>query len=474
MTIRTIAHKEFIEMWRDDRFRVAAVIVLILLVTALGAGWRHYRNVSAERAAAQMQMRENWLGQGKKNPHGAAHYGTYAFKPMLPLGLVDSGTDAYTGAALYLEAHKQNNAKYLAAQDRTSLQRFGELTAAVVLQVLLPLVIVLLGFAAFAGERETGTLRQLLSLGVKPHDLAFGKALGISGALLLLLVPASVVGATAIILSGANGQNAAFDAPRLLVMSLGYVLYLAGFIGLALAASAFFRAARTALIVLLGFWVINCLIAPRVAADLSERVAPVPSSAQFWTNIADDLRNGLDGHNPQDKRARELLDKTLKEYGVAKVEDLPVNFSGISLQAGEAHSDRVFDKHFNHLWDGYERQSRIQQWSGLVAPLLAVRSLSMGMAASDFAHHRRFAHAAEVYRREMVKKLNLDIAFNSKAGQTYLQDEKLWSQVPDFAYAPPPASWAVARQTGSLMALAAWLVASGLLAFFAVRRIRVN
>jgi ABC-2 type transport system permease protein len=275
-------------------------------------------------------------------------------------------------------------------------------------------------------------------------------------------------------LSGSNAPHATVDALRVLVMSLGYMLYLAAFVGLALAASAFFRSVRTALIVLLGFWVANCLIAPRVAADVSERMAPVPSAAQFWTKIADDLRNGLDGHDSQDQRARQLLDNTLEQYGVARVEDLPVNFAGLSLQAGEQHSDRVFDNHFNGLWDGFEQQSRIQQWIGLVAPLLAVRSLSMGMAASDFAHHRRFARAAEDYRREMVKTLNLDIAYNSKPGERYLQDEKLWSQVPDFAYAPPSASWAMARQTGSSTALVAWLVASGLFALLAVRRIRVN
>ena len=97
--------------------------------------------------------------------------------------LVDTGIDPYVGVAAWLEAHKQNEFKYRPAQDRTAVQRFGELTAAEVLQVLLPLFIVLMTFSAFSGEREQGTLRQLLSLGVRPRELLAGKALGVAAAL---------------------------------------------------------------------------------------------------------------------------------------------------------------------------------------------------------------------------------------------------------------------------------------------------
>jgi ABC-2 type transport system permease protein len=50
----------------------------------------------------------------------------------------------------------------------TSLQRFSPLSMAFGLQILVPLLIVLLAFSAFTGERERGTLRQLLSIGVQP------------------------------------------------------------------------------------------------------------------------------------------------------------------------------------------------------------------------------------------------------------------------------------------------------------------
>jgi ABC-2 type transport system permease protein len=75
---------------------------------------------------------------------------------------------------------------YPPAKDATLAQRFGELTVALVLQVVLPLVVILIAFNAFAGERERGTLRQLLSLRLRPGDLVLGKTLGLSGALSLM------------------------------------------------------------------------------------------------------------------------------------------------------------------------------------------------------------------------------------------------------------------------------------------------
>jgi ABC-2 type transport system permease protein len=152
-----IARKELLETLRDGRFRTAAAVVIALTLASLGAGWKHYRDVSAQHEEARRGTRAQWLQQPKKNPHSAAHYGVYAFKPTSQLGIVDTGVDPYVGVAAWL-AHKQNEFRYRPAQDRTAVQRFGALTAAESLQAILPLFIILMAFPAFAGERETGTL----------------------------------------------------------------------------------------------------------------------------------------------------------------------------------------------------------------------------------------------------------------------------------------------------------------------------
>ena len=472
--IARIARKEFTEMARDGRFRLAAGIVMALLLASLALGWSHYRDVNAQHEEARRSTRQQWLKQGRKNPHSAAHYGIYAFKPKMPLSLVDRGVDAYTGVAAWLEAHKQNEFKYRPAQDATAVARFGELTAAAVLQLLIPLLIILLAFPAFAAERELGTLRQLMSLGVLPSDLALGKGMGIAAALGTLLVPATAVGVTAIgLASGADALGA--DAGRLAVMALGYLLYFGTFVGLALAVSALSGSSRTALILLLGFWIANGLIAPRVASDLARRMHPTPSALEFGLGIEEDIKNGLSGHDPADRRAKELEARVLAQYKVKSVAELPVSFTGIALQEGEEYGNQVFDKHYADLWGTFSRQDDVHRAASAFAPLLAVRSLSMGLAGTDSAQHRDFAAAAERYRRALVKRMNDDVTEHGKsAGRGYVASEDLWAKIPNFEYSAPGLGRILAGEWPSLVVLSAWFVATATAAVVVTARMRAS
>ena len=293
-----IARKELIEITRDGRFRGAAAIVLGLLLVALGAGWTHYRDVSAQHRSAQELTRRHWLSQPAKDPHSAAHYGIYAFKPRQPLSLVDTGVDHYTGVAAWLEAHKQNEFQFRPAQDRTVIVRFGELTAATTLQFLLPILILLLAAETFAGEREQGTLRQVLSLGVAPRTLAMGKLAGVAAALALVLVPAAVVGAFALVL--ASPQVQAQDLlTRPGTLAAVYVMYFGVIASVSIAVSARAGSVRRALAVSICIWAANALVAPRAASEVGKWLHPTPTAFEFAQDVQRATYDGLDVHEVQ-------------------------------------------------------------------------------------------------------------------------------------------------------------------------------
>lgn len=474
--ITRIARKEIVDLWRDGRFRVASAIVAVLLVAALLNGWREHQAVAAERAAAVEATWSDWLAQGEKGPHSAAHYGTYAFKPATATTFVDHGVNPYVGVFTWLEAHRQNAFRNRPAQDQTALARFGDWTAATVLQLLLPLVIVMVTFTAVAGEREDGTLRQLLSLGVRSRAIVVGKAMGLAGGLAMLLVPAVALGVVAMALAGGSDVLGA-GAPRLLLLGMGYIAYLAIFLLLALAASARARSPRVALVALIAFWAFNALIAPRAAADVARSLAPTPTLLDFNLAIERDLAGGSGDRDPVQERLSALEQQLFREHGVTRREDLPVDFGGYSLQANEEHGDEVFDSHYGALHATLSRQELIHQTAGLLAPLVAMRTLSMGLAGTDYAQHHDFAQAAEQYRRRLVAKLNMDQAEHGRSaspGRPYLADERLWASVPAFTYEPPPAIWVLAHQRRSLVALGGWLVASLLLVGVASRQLPVD
>lgn len=451
--ISRIARKELTEMLRDGRFRLLAAMVLAISLLSLAAGWRNYSDLSRQHASAQAATREQWLRQEKKNPHSAAHYGVYAFKPKSQLAMVDTGVDPYLGVAVWLEAHKQSEFKFRPAQDRTAVQRFGEMSGAEVLQVFVPLFIVLMTFAAFTGEREQGTLRQVLSHGVSRRDLALGKALGVAAALGLVLLPATVFAVLALAWS-ADGGLVSGDPARGVLLGGIYLAYFAMLIAVSLAVSATVRSSRLALIALLTFWFANSLVASRAASDVAGWLYPTPSAIEFQKAMDADLNNQNELAERVGRRRAELLQK----HGVGDVDALPIAFSGVSMQEGEEHGNEVFDKHYGRLFDRYEQQNRVYQLGGLAAPMLSVRAISMGLSGTDFAQHRHFATAAEDYRRDIQRLMNGDIAANQKKGQVYLADRSLWAQVPDFDYSAPSTAWAVANYTTSFSVIVLWTI----------------
>jgi ABC-2 type transport system permease protein len=461
--ILRIARKEITEQLRDGRFLWACTAIGILLLSAAATGVSHYRRVTAEREAGRAASRAHWVGQAPKNAHSAAHYGVYAFKPAASLAYFDRGVDPYVGVFSWLEAHRQYDFKYRPAQDGTSLERFGAWTAAAVLQLLLPLLIIAVAFPAFAGERESGTLRQILSLGVQSRHLVFGKALGATGALGVLLLPAAVLGAITVVLTAEDGSRVGTWG-RVVALSIAYLAYFAIFLGVSLVVSARARSTRSALLTLLSFWAVNALVAPRVASDLGRLLYPTPSSIEFNRQVERELI-------VDEAASQTLRDSVMRAYGVTSLDSLPVNFSAISLQAGEAHGYHVFDQRYGELSKQFRAQDRVHTALAVVAPLLAVRSLSMGLSGTDREQHDDFALVAERYRRSLVELMNgsilpRDNAPGARGGR------ELWSQLPPFEYRAPQLALVLRREIPGIVLLAAWIFATSLLVAFSIRRVQ--
>jgi ABC-2 type transport system permease protein len=462
--IRTIARKEFVEMLRDGRFRWAASIVLPLLALALLAGAYYQRELVAQQRAAQAAEQARWYAQEPKNPHSAAHYGLYAFKPRLAPAFLDPGVEPYTGVAVWLEAHKQNEMLYRPGEDATLAQRFGELTVALIVQVVLPLVVILLVFNAFAGERERGTLRQLLSLGLRPRDLVLGKMLGLGGALGLMVAPAVVLAAVALALTGPTE-----GAPRFALLALVFLVYIGTFVLLALAISARSPSSRFALVVLIGFWGINCLLAPRAVSDLAAAIYPLPEPISFKTRLQQALADPSGAQTMLKERTAALM----QQYGAERSERLPVNLAGLSLQVGEEHGYEVFDRFYGELFAPMEAQNRFLQASAAVFPMLGLQALSMGLAGTDLAQHRDFIHAAEAHRRTEIRIINDDILVHPvKAGEVHDGDRELWAKVPRFDYEPPTLGWVIRAHWTALALLLAWFAGAAWLAWRGAARLR--
>lgn len=447
--ILRIARKEATEMLRDGRFRWASALVAVLLLASLATGWAHRTAAEAERTAAQAADREVWTGQGEKNQHSAAHFGLYAFKPSTALSAADPGVLPYTGTAVFMEAHSVKDAAYRPAEDATAVQRLGRLTAATTLQLLVPLLILLLTFSTFAGEREAGTLRQLLSLGVSRGTLAAGKALGVAIPVALVVVPAALVGVAALAIS-----EGAASLPRAALWAGAYVLYFGVVLALALAVSAQARSSRVALVTLLGFWLVTGFVVPRLAADVASGLHPAPTIDAYNAALRDDF-DALRAADAADPHAAETP-----------------RSAGEGLLRAEERGTEVYRRRTADLVEVHRAQNRTVQAMSLLSPALAVQVLSMGLAGTDEAHHRHFADAAEAYRYEYVQTLNQDMV-DQDADWDYLADAALWERVTPFDYQAPDVAWAVRPYGLAAASLALWAFGLLVLLPFTLRRMPV-
>ena len=469
--ILSIARKELKEIVREGRFRVTAGVVLALLLAAVFISNQYYQSVNAQHAQAKENARSEWVNQGEKNPHSAAHYGTYAFKPKYPLSLIDSGIDKYAGISIFLEAHKRSEAQYAAAQDQTALSRFGDLTPDFVLIFIMPLLIILIGFNAITRERESGTLRLLRGQGVPAWKLALGKWLGIFIPVLLIVLPVYIL--SALFLANVNDYGE-FSLGALSLLFLVYILYYAVFTNLTLMVSSLVRKSNIAFVILLGIWIVSCLAMPKISTALADTLYPYPTQVEFEEQIAQDKEQGLDGHNPWSAEANKLEADTLEKYGVDSVQQLPFNWDGFLMQEGEKHEADIYFKHYQFLKETFHNQTGVYRATAALSPFLPTRFLSMAISRTDYTAHWDFADAAEKYRIELVGKMNGHMMDNSQTGDWYYTvGKEVWESVPEFDYEPPTYAAVLNNNSSNLLTLLGWVLLSSVGLYGAIQRLKV-
>ncbi|WP_420571383.1 ABC transporter permease [Kordia sp.] len=459
--------KETKELWRDGRVRIAFIIVLFLTAIATYISTKHYQNINEQYLEASNTERDIWDNQGEKNPHSAAHYGTYAFKPKYPLSLIDQGVDKYTGTSIFLEAHKRNEAQFIAASDQTGLARFGDLTPDFILLFIIPLLLILVSYNSVTKEKERGTLTLLRSQGAIGWKIVLGKWLAIFSPIFVLAFVLFLL--TGVLLSNLPDFGV-FNWSSLFVLFGTYMVYYAIFINLVLIISASVKKSGIALVLSLSVWILVCLVLPKVASNLAEYKYPYPTRQEFSENITQDKKQGLDGHNPWSEAAKELEEKTLKEYGVDSLSQLPFNYDAYRMQKGEEHEAEIYFKHYNYLKTQYANQSSIYQKLAAISPYLSTRFLSMAIAKTDYDTHWDFSDAAENYRIESQKFLNDHFAKESKYGEWgFKADAEFWKKLPKFTYEPPSLSETIQTNKSSVLMMLVWLVGSFTLLFFTTK-----
>ncbi|MCS4292562.1 ABC-2 type transport system permease protein [Comamonas sp. BIGb0152] len=462
----SIALKEARSLLRDGRLWTLGLVLVLLFVAMLTTASIQRNAAERERSQVERVARQQWDNQGDKNPHRAAHFGMYAFKPQSLLSSVDPGVDSYVGQAMWLEPHKRNMALFSPAADATPSIGLGPFTPAFVLLVLVPLLIAVLGHSTITQERESGTLRMLHACGMDGRSLLVGKWIGITLALFIVLLPISLVSTWMLSNEHYGGALAA--------LGLALLAYYIIWVGATVLVSVHCNSSRMALLVLTALWVAWVFLVPRISASVVDRWAPLPTGTAFWQGIGHDIQNGLPGDGSAADRMKAFDAKLMVDNGVSRLEDLPFGANAKRRLYRDSYSTKVHQLHFKRLWSAQFHQQKLLNWMSFISPYGPMGTISTAMAGTDLAHRQHFEMAAEAYREKFTTRMDeWDLA--STKGVTSFEDKYAgnaqWQAIPEWRYQAPGTGFAIEASALAWAQLLAWFTAVAGCLWLSARRL---
>jgi ABC-2 type transport system permease protein len=449
----SIAGNELRRLLRERLARTLGGLGALIVLLSLGLGFVREAQTAERQKAYAARADQDWSAQPDRHPHRVVHAGDFVFKTPGPLARIDWGIESQVGRSVFLEGHRQNTANFSDAALSGGLLRLGDLSPSLVVQQWLPLLVLLAGAASLAGERQSGVLATSVIGGARGAELLLGKAAALWAFGGLMAAPVFIA-----LLWTAVAQPELAARAAGLVASFAAVLALAA-LGTVLV-SSLARSVLGALLASVVAWFALVAVAPRAVASAAELAAPAPAQAEVEQRIAAALAKVGDAHDPNSAPFAAFRQRVLNEYGVARVEDLPVNFGGLVMLEGERLTTDAIAAEVDRQYDAWQAQVDATAVFAWIAPTLAVRHAAQAFAGTDLSHHRDFLQQAEKRRFTTVQALNELHA--TKIAALNDRDQKLdashWAGIPRTGIALPTLRQAAPNLMANVAPVGLWLL----------------
>jgi ABC-type transport system involved in multi-copper enzyme maturation permease subunit len=279
--MRVLFLKEIREAFASRRFWVVLILCLILIPLGVEVSLKDYQTrLQNYREAVRIYQEQIKTASDVLYKGGAK-----AFAPPSPLSFMS------LGLGLVLPNVAETQAKYGEPpavirlsnnQGRDNLYEsfYGPLDLIFVVGVVMSLLAIIMSYGAIAGEKEQGTLRQVLSNAVPRAKLILGKA---AANAFVLVIPFLLGLAVSLILLEVQGHPISSIPGGWVFIGTAVffaVLFIGVFFNLGLLISALSKQAVPALVTLLLAWVFLYGVYPRLAAAAAQILYPVKSESR--------------------------------------------------------------------------------------------------------------------------------------------------------------------------------------------------
>ena len=362
--------------------------------------------------------------------------------------------------------------------DNPYLVVFPRIDLALVFQIVISLLAFLFSYDAIAGERQNGTLALVLSNAIPRGKLLFGKYLGGILSLAIPLVFSLLVALLFIFLSPHVAISAS-DWTRIGIFCLVSLIYMSVFFTLGMLFSTLAGRTTTALILTMFFWVLFVLIFPRATAFAVSKLLPIKSDAHVSTKGYIHLLSSKRG-DPSQHQLHELwenFERELENFKQKRDFELSFNgsisswtlichgytgsFSGPPDQLPTFHEFLNFQEELNiqyadevgrlrreFLIQNPIRQAKLTQQISSFSPAAVYWHATAILSGTDLDSHLRFLDEARQYRRELIRYLRDQNAFESEAWYNPEAFKKIDAMdIPLFREHPEPLSAILSRMS---------------------------
>lgn len=448
-----VARHEF-RAFQENGLKIFALFYILVLLGVWGSNYAQLRTTSSKNREAKEIVDREWKGQDRSN-HSAAHWGTFLFKPVSYLSLLESGTAVYSENYYRVEAHKRPQIHSNRLPDLEAFMRRPDLNTAFFFQWLMPLFVIGLGFSSISSEREKGFLKLLSVQGASLGHLVTGKFMALYLAVLLFTVPPLVVIMVGFMFEGEPVSHLI----RALCWFGLYAVYFFLISGAVLMISAFSHSSWSSLMTGITLWILCVLLIPKFSSSAADSQYPLPSYHEFEHNIKTGFDKGLGQDGPYTERSETYLKHHLNQFNVNSINQLPekIRFALDLIQA-EAYENKVNGFYSRQVEEQFEQQQQLMDDMGIINPFIAVRQLSMGLSGTDVYHHIDFFNKAEHYRNDMMNRLNrreLQLAISDKE---QISNRDFYGSLPDFQYEYPSVGSVIRQHMTAVWSLLLWMI----------------
>jgi len=433
--MRTLFIKEVRDALSSRRFWVILALCLILIPLGVEVSLKDYQTrLQNYREAVRIYREETKQVQDVLYKEGAKAFAPPAQLSFLSLGLelvLPNVAETPAGRADPPVVMRLGN-----NESRDNLYEFftGPLDLVFVVAVVMSLLAVILTYGAISGEKELGTLGQVLSNSVPRAKIILAKATANGLVLVIPFLLSLILSLTLVELQGGL-PSAAGAWTSIGLGALVSVLLVGVFFNLGLFVSSLTKQAVPALVTLLLVWVFLYGVYPRLAAAAAQILHPVKSDALVA------LEKSQIKHDIEKARDAEL--ETVAQT-------MPRDFKSEAFKAGQKKQQEIHDRYQAKLEAGWKaidrdveaRRSTRDALTADIARLSPVSSFVRPMAElarsgwlESGQFRREVRQYEEVLNREIFDKQRI---IRMPRGGMISNEADPKAPAPVFAYVPTP------------------------------------